>query len=165
MAGHLQIPVRRWLTIVGLALVALAGSGCQTVLPWGWGDDGFGQVGDGATGSTTTPTVLDTRWASVAIGFDHTLAIAIDGSVWAWGQNSSGQVGDGTLVSRQLPVRVGTATDWIAVTAGDAISFGIKADHSCGRGAPTARAPSARAMCSHRRPRRRRSARTATGRR
>ena len=52
---------------------------------------------------------------AVATGYDHSLALARDGSVWAWGRNGSGQIGDGSTTDRFLPVQV-TGLDGILVT-------------------------------------------------
>ncbi|MBK7958376.1 MAG: hypothetical protein IPK03_09805 [Bacteroidetes bacterium] len=43
---------------------------------------------------------------AVAQGFQHSLALAADGSVYAFGFNSNGQLGDGTTIIRNTPIRV-----------------------------------------------------------
>lgn len=58
----------------------------------------------------------------------HTLAIATDGTLWSFGSNRFGQLGDGTNTDRSFPVQVGTANDWVEVSATGGISYGIKAD-------------------------------------
>ncbi|MEW6026679.1 MAG: RCC1 domain-containing protein, partial [Planctomycetota bacterium] len=44
---------------------------------WAWGNNNFGQLGDGTTISRTMPTkiVTDTDWASIAAGLYHTIAL------------------------------------------------------------------------------------------
>lgn len=92
-----------------------------------WGDDGNGQLGRGDTGragcgtlTTSTGSVPNTNncrldmgkveglpaIAQVSMGYDHTLALAEDGTVWAFGLNSSGQLGNGTNVNSSTPVQV-----------------------------------------------------------
>jgi alpha-tubulin suppressor-like RCC1 family protein len=76
---------------------------------WGWGYNGFGQLGDGATINTNNPdpapvptprqvvvsgVPLAEVVAVTAIGH-HTLATTGEGKVWAWGDNRFGQLGDG----------------------------------------------------------------------
>lgn len=65
-------------------------------------------------------------------GFQHSVAVASDGTVWAWGLNPEGRLGDGTSNDSALPVQVdGTAwgprtiTD---VSAGRAHSLALASD-------------------------------------
>ncbi|MGW6918242.1 RCC1 domain-containing protein [Kitasatospora sp. NPDC054939] len=81
-----------------------------------WGDNHFGQLGDGTTaGFSTVPgRVCATApctgplqdVVSVATSGGHSLALRTDGTVVAWGDNFHGQLGDGTTVQRNTPVRV-----------------------------------------------------------
>ena len=65
---------------------------------WAWGQNTYGQVGDGTNTHRNVPTQIgsDTNWVSISAKGFHTVAIKSDGTLWAWGQNSFGQVGDGT---------------------------------------------------------------------
>jgi alpha-tubulin suppressor-like RCC1 family protein len=65
------------------------------------------------------------RITTIAAGYDHPLAIMVDGSLWAWGNN-----GDGTTTNRNTPVQVGSAKDWAAVSPGGAHTLGLKSDSS-----------------------------------
>ncbi|TFG92057.1 MAG: hypothetical protein E4H15_04550 [Syntrophobacterales bacterium] len=88
---------------------------------WAWGDNYFGQLGDGRTtswSSSPVQTGTDTDGAQIAAGSDHSLALKDDGSLWAWGSNNSGQLGDGTDTDRHSPVRIGTDTDWARIAVG-----------------------------------------------
>jgi hypothetical protein len=64
---------------------------------WGWGYNDNGQLGDGTVTSRNEPVQIgtDTNWssASLAGGYDDTLAVKQDGTLWAWGSNFSGQLG------------------------------------------------------------------------
>ena len=64
----------------------------------------------------------------IAAGLNHTVAIQRDGSLWAWGDNSVGQLGLGDVADRNTPTRVGSASNWVAVAAGEFHSLGLKAD-------------------------------------
>ncbi len=113
--------------ILALTVMA-AGSACQPLGPWGWGSNQAGQLGDGTATNRSQPTAIEGRWASVAIGQRHTLAIRADGSLWAWGGNGSGQLGDGTATGHDRPTRIGADSNWVSVATGLYTSFGIRAD-------------------------------------
>jgi alpha-tubulin suppressor-like RCC1 family protein len=82
-----------------------------------WGNNAFGQLGDGTLVNKTSPVDVLNLAASVLrisagcggrgeiIG-NHSLALLSDGSVWAWGDNRSGQLGNNSRVNSSLPVRV-----------------------------------------------------------
>ncbi|HXJ22706.1 MAG TPA: hypothetical protein VMT03_20985 [Polyangia bacterium] len=82
-----------------------------------WGDDYYGEVGDGmfrTTGTTTVPsptkaTVVPSAPASAALGGNHTCVLLKNGSVWCWGYNINGQLGNGTFVDSPTAVRM---TGW-----------------------------------------------------
>jgi len=63
---------------------------------WGWGDNEYGQLGDGSTthGNNGIPVQENEGydWESVSGGDWHTVAIRDDGTLWAWGLNDHGQV-------------------------------------------------------------------------
>src|SRR5215204_3292083 len=76
---------------------------------WGWGDNFFGQVGDGTAGNQRhTPVQVQnlSEVTAISAGFLRGLALRNDGTVRAWGRNQSGQLGDGTLINRHAPVLV-----------------------------------------------------------
>ena len=64
------------------------------------------------------------------VGFAGPANLAADGTLWAWGDNTSGQLGIGSTVSSSTPTQVGTANDWVMVSAGADHSIGIRADGS-----------------------------------
>lgn len=96
---------------------------------WGWGDNQFGQLGDGTITQRLVPiaTAL-TGVTAVAAGGNHSLAITADGSVWAWGRNTNGQLGDDSTTQRNFPVAAGSFTDAVAVAAGDDFSLVLRAN-------------------------------------
>lgn len=97
---------------------------------WSWGENGSGQLGDGAMTNRSAPfegTSISDVFA-VAGGGNHTLALTGDGKVWAWGDNSNGQLGDGTFLSRTQPVPVVQLTEGVAIAAGYGHSLALEKD-------------------------------------
>lgn len=74
---------------------------------WAWGDNRFGQLGDGTTTSRPSPVQVGTGFVQVAAGGHHTLGVKSDGSLWAWGENTQGELGKGNLTASLIPVRIG----------------------------------------------------------
>jgi uncharacterized repeat protein (TIGR03803 family) len=97
---------------------------------WGWGYNGFGQLGNGTFTNATVPVQIGTAttWKSVSAGNYHAVAVRTDGTLWAWGSNSYGQVGDGTTTQRTSPVQIGTLTTWAAAVAGGQHTIALKTD-------------------------------------
>ena len=72
-----------------------------------WGDNTYGQLGDGTTARHGTPGAISggATWLSVAAGGWHTLAVKADGTLWCWGRNNMSQIGDGTTTDRLVPTQ------------------------------------------------------------
>jgi len=97
---------------------------------WTWGDNRYGQLGDGTNGYQSTPVQIgtETDWASVATGDLHAVALKKNRTLWTWGYNWTGQLGDGTTVQRNSPVQIGHDDDWQAIAAGFDHTVGLKTD-------------------------------------
>ena len=85
-----------------------------------WGENAFGQLGDGTNTPRLRPVPVPNLASVTAIsaGRGHVLALISDGAVYAWGWNGIGQLGDGTQIDRTRPVRVRNLTAAIAISAG-----------------------------------------------
>ena len=95
---------------------ALTGSGAVSC----WGNNEFGQLGDGTntTRSTPVPVVgLATGVTAIAARGEHACAL-VDSRVRCWGANNDGQLGDGTMTERPAPVEVAGITGVSAITTG-----------------------------------------------
>ncbi|TGE23359.1 RCC1 domain-containing protein [Hymenobacter metallicola] len=97
---------------------------------WAWGNNFYGQLGNGTLDNRNTPTQVGsaTTWAQVSAGSNHTVALRADGTLWAWGLNSNGQLGDGTLTTHTSPVQIGGDATWKSVSAGGSHTVAIRAD-------------------------------------
>lgn len=109
----------------GVAAIAVGGSTSCALTDAGgvlcWGENFYGQLGDGTTGARSTPGVvsgLETGVTAISRGHLHTCALT-DTTVECWGSNGQGQLGDGTTTQRSTPVSViGTAAGITSIDAG-----------------------------------------------
>ena len=103
-----------------------------------WGQNNFGQLGDGTTTDRNAPTQIsslgtDRTAVAITAGDFHTCAILDDGSVSCWGSNNYGQIGDGTTTDRNTPTptsSLGTDRTAVAITAGGLHTCAILDDGS-----------------------------------
>lgn len=73
---------------------------------WMWGDNEYGQLGDGTTEDRAEPVKIMDGVTSIVTGYDYTMAIKTDGSLWAWGNNKDGQLCDGTIEGKTIPTKI-----------------------------------------------------------
>ena len=101
---------------------------------WAWGSNDANQIANGNAWwqFQSTPVQVPDLPTIIAVAskYDHTLAVAGDGTVWAWGSNHAGQLGDGTTQARRTPVRVTGLTDVVAISNDYLESVAMKADGS-----------------------------------
>ncbi len=96
-----------------------------------WGDNSFGQLGDGDTTGTQTPVTIaglteaDVQALAIGSEADHGLALLRNSTVKAWGRNAFGELGDGTNTNRHTPVTVTGLTGVRAIAAGDGHSLAL----------------------------------------
>jgi alpha-tubulin suppressor-like RCC1 family protein len=65
---------------------------------WCWGDNTYGQIGDGTTRFRPLPVPVDPGpWISVAVVGNHVQAVKADGSLWSWGGNDYFGLGHGVF--------------------------------------------------------------------
>jgi alpha-tubulin suppressor-like RCC1 family protein len=92
-----------------------------------WGDNYYGQLGDGTTEYRTTPvevSEMSSAVSAIAAGGEHTCALTTGGGVKCWGRNYSGELGDGTIIRRSVAVEVSGLSSAVS-----AIAAGF--DHTC----------------------------------
>jgi len=71
-----------------------------------WGQNTFGQIGDGTTTTRPVPVTLAGTFTHLAAGRTHTCGTRDDGATVCWGRNELGQLGDGTTTNRLEAVPV-----------------------------------------------------------
>lgn len=84
-----------------------------------WGDNTYGQVGDGTTTAQPAPVNVHDGVLQVALGADHTCAVLADLTLLCWGRNDAGQLGLGAAgLPEPTPQAVPGLTDLADVAAG-----------------------------------------------
>lgn len=110
--------------------VALTAAGAV----WTWGDNTYGQIGNGITSTTGISVPIQVAGLSNVIavsgGDRFTAALKANGTVWTWGWNGFGQLGDGTNTDRPNPVQVKGLSNVVAIAARDYHTLAIKSDGS-----------------------------------
>ncbi len=99
-----------------------------TLWAWGLNSNRLG-LGLGNLANQNLPIQVGTAndWATVSAGNVHSLAIKTNGTLWSWGNGQFGQLGNGIFNSATPNVtQVGTATDWLSVSAGNRFSLATK---------------------------------------
>jgi len=100
---------------------------------YSWGYDGFGELGDGASGvDQPTPVQVVTppgvTFRSLAAGGHHNLAIGDDGKAYSWGWDQYGQLGDDAVFTDHLtpvPVAAPAGVTFATVVSGEHHSMAI----------------------------------------
>lgn len=107
-----------------------AGARSASNTAYAWGDNSYGQLGDGTTDNSDVPVqVQGLRGVrALAQAGRHTLALLENGMVMAWGENFFGQLGDGTTTNSAVPVAVAGVSEAVAVAAGEGHSLAVLKD-------------------------------------
>jgi hypothetical protein len=71
---------------------------------WTWGDNRYGQLGNGSTVSADKPVQIGNGFAQVAVGSIHMVGLKTDGTLWMWGRVQSRALD----LSETRPVQVGS---------------------------------------------------------
>ncbi|WP_449240906.1 RCC1 domain-containing protein [Desulfoscipio gibsoniae] len=113
---------------------------------WMWGDNEYGQLGDGSRKTSAFPVKVLDDVAAVNCGSHHTAAVKTDGSLWMWGDNGQGALGNGYVGNKMIdqgrgdfpvqtiPVKI--MSDVTTVSGGTLHTIIVKTDSSvwvCGR--------------------------------
>jgi alpha-tubulin suppressor-like RCC1 family protein len=147
--GLTRVPGDDWAAVCGTAFHTMAVKTDGSL--WGWGLNYCGQLGNGLNelAHYTSPIRVlndDNDWPILPLSggsvYFSSAAIKSGGSLWTWGGNQLGELGLGDDVRtgsggsydapehRRIPTRVGTDTDWAAVSCGYIFMMALKSDGS-----------------------------------
>jgi alpha-tubulin suppressor-like RCC1 family protein len=96
-----------------------------------WGDNSYGELGDGTRTSRSRPVAVrgDRAFRSLDGGVGHTCGVTTANTTFCWGRNDHGQLGDGTLTQRLKPARVTGGQAFQQVGAGDTHTCAVTTGH------------------------------------
>jgi alpha-tubulin suppressor-like RCC1 family protein len=138
--------VNRSGVLAGKTVVAVAAGGqhsvalCSDGTVAAWGENEYGQIGDGSAGWIgSTPAAVSRAGVlagrtvvAIAAGSNHNLALCADGAMVAWG-GSGGELGDGSTATSRVPVLVDrggvlAGRTVVAIAANGGSNFALCAD-------------------------------------
>jgi len=102
-----QVTVAAGVPLSGIVAISAGDANCLALkndgTVWGWGQNAYGEAGDGTSNSRKYRAVQSmasagvplTGVVAVAAGSVQSMALKSDGTVWAWGGNRDGQLGNG----------------------------------------------------------------------
>lgn len=90
-----------------------------------WGGAGYGELGDGSSGTRTVPNPVNTslKFTQVAVGARHTCGLASDGKAHCWG--AAGTLGDGSSQNRTVPGPVSGDHIFTTIVGGGVVTCGV----------------------------------------
>lgn len=95
---------------------------------WSWGDNFYGQLGDGTKINRSYPKKIPgiSDVIKISCGENHVIALKKDGTVWTWGKNYDGQLGNcNTQRNTTIPVNVKGLKNIVAVAGGSSHSLAL----------------------------------------
>ncbi|MEX1254880.1 MAG: flexitail domain-containing putative surface protein [Dehalococcoidia bacterium] len=127
-------PVDVWLLNQGVVGIAEGGDHTCALKENGtvlcWGDNEYGQLGDGTTTNRLVPTQVVglSDVSAITAGYYHTCALTTSGAAKCWGENEDGQLGIGAIDYQPHP----SPADVVGLQADvAAIATGSFANHTC----------------------------------
>lgn len=94
---------------------------------WGYGDNEWGQLGDGTRTTRNNPVRIgsDSDWASISVSAFRSFALKNDGTLWVWGAMEDPKNLSNMLL---VPTKQTSNATWRSISAGGAHLLAIKSD-------------------------------------
>jgi alpha-tubulin suppressor-like RCC1 family protein len=119
---------------------------------WCWGDNAFGELGNGTTTGSTVPAPvsgLTSGATAISVGPNYNTCAVVSGNVWCWGFSGAGILGNGSSSDTDTPVElagfsasvvsvaVGAQSACAILSSGAVECWGSNADGELGNGSTT----------------------------
>lgn len=97
---------------------------------WAWGNNDYGQLGNGKITPSGLPIQIgtDNDWDDIGAGFGFSIGMKKNRSIWSWGAGSGWQLGQPDSTTYYNPNQVGTDTNWRKIAVGTSHVFAITMD-------------------------------------
>ena len=94
---------------------------------WCWGNNSFGQIGDGTTESPGDPVQVGDQggWVDITAELTHTCALREEGQIYCWGDNESGSLGTGNFQPQHSPTAVAGDHTFESMVGGEIVTCGF----------------------------------------
>ncbi|BDR53505.1 hypothetical protein KIM372_14120 [Bombiscardovia nodaiensis] len=144
-AGDTDVPITPY-PVVGVKFIQISSRLNHTLAigddgnTYAWGDNTYGQLGDGTTTQRLTPVKVKVptgvKFTQVSAGGEgaHSLARDENGNAYAWGHNNKGQLGFGDTTDRLTPQKITlpSGIHFGRIIAGNDFSIGSSSDYHAG---------------------------------
>ena len=145
-SSGIPVPVSTTGVLAGKSITSLSASSnhvlalCSDGTLATWGQNSFGQLGDGTTVNRSIPVPVDTTGllsgkTVVQIATDGTRSFALcsDGTMASWGYNTSGELGNGGTTNATVPTPVDTSgvlagKTIVRIAAGARLAYALCSD-------------------------------------
>src|SRR5690554_1105447 len=98
---------------------------------WCWGNNTYGQLGNGSNTSSNQPIQLSGFTAkSISLGEQFSCAIDTSNNSWCWGINQHGQLGNNHIDTQFSPVNVSDIDTTLALATGKGFSCAVLNNHT-----------------------------------
>ncbi|MBI3775202.1 MAG: hypothetical protein HY273_06560, partial [Gammaproteobacteria bacterium] len=97
---------------------------------WAWGNNLYGQLGDGNTTDSAVPVQVVglSGVTAISAGLNKSLALKSDGTVWIWGIYTTARQSNGMAIGTSTPMQVNGLSGVTAIAGGGEHNLALKSD-------------------------------------